>query len=50
MEISNNSTNNSESVNDLDKWIEKLNECKPLTENEIKALCEMVSFYNFSFV
>jgi hypothetical protein len=29
-------------VNDLDKWIEKLNECKPLTELEVKYLCEQV--------
>lgn len=32
-----------ESVNDLDKWIEKLNDCKPLTEAEVKQLCDMVS-------
>lgn len=31
-----------DSVHDLDKWIEKLTNCKPLTENEIKLLCEMV--------
>ncbi len=33
-----------ENLNDLDKWIEKLNNCKPLTENEVKSLCEMVSY------
>lgn len=32
------------SVNDLDRWIEKLNDCKPLTETEVKLLCELVSF------
>lgn len=31
------------SVNDLDAWIEKLYSCKPLTENEVKLLCEKVS-------
>ncbi len=31
-----------EHVNDLDKWIEKLNECKPLLESEVKLLCDMV--------
>jgi hypothetical protein len=30
------------SVNDLDAWIEKLYSCKPLTENEVKLLCEKV--------
>ena len=34
----------SNSVNDLDKWIEKLNDCKPLTEAEVKHLCEQVSY------
>eukprot|EP01031_Cornospumella_fuschlensis_P044056 gene44056-53862_t len=29
------------SVNDLDRWIEKLNDCKPLTETEVKLLCEL---------
>lgn len=28
------------SYSDLDAWIEKLYACKPLTENEIKILCE----------
>ncbi len=37
-----------ESVHDLDKWIEKLTNCKPLTENEIKQLCEMVSLCDMS--
>lgn len=32
----------SENLNDLDKWLEKLFNCKPLTENEVKSLCEMV--------
>ncbi|RYG64122.1 hypothetical protein EON64_14615 [archaeon] len=34
------------SVNDLDRWIEKLNDCKPLTETEVKLLCELVSCLN----
>jgi hypothetical protein len=31
------------SSTDLDRWIEKLTDCKPLTEVEIKLLCEQVS-------
>lgn len=27
-------------MQDLDAWIEKLYACKPLTENEVKSLCE----------
>ena len=27
---------------DLDQWIEQLNECKQLTENQVKTLCEKV--------
>jgi hypothetical protein len=34
--------NTESSYHDLDKWIEKLNNCKPLTEVEVKALCDMV--------
>jgi serine/threonine-protein phosphatase 2A catalytic subunit len=30
------------SSSDLDKWIEKLSDCKPLTEVEVKSLCEQV--------
>jgi hypothetical protein len=30
------------SYSDLDVWIEKLYACKPLTETEIKILCEKV--------
>jgi hypothetical protein len=33
-----------EHLHDLDRWIEKLNNCKPLTENEVKSLCEMVIY------
>lgn len=28
----------------LDKWIEQLNDCKQLTENQVKTLCDKVSF------
>ena len=28
---------------DLDQWIEQLNDCKQLTENQVKTLCEKVS-------
>lgn len=40
-------TPSEESFHDLDRWIEKLNDCKPLTENEVKQLCEMVSVFAF---
>jgi len=30
------------SVKELDQWIEQLNECKQLTENQVKTLCEKV--------
>lgn len=40
----------SEHLHDLDRWIEKLNDCKPLTEGEVKHLCEMVGVScGFSF-
>lgn len=29
---------------DLDQWIEQLNECKQLSEGQVKTLCEKVSF------
>lgn len=35
------------SVNDLDLWIEKLYQCKSLTEQEVKLLCEKVSYFNW---
>lgn len=27
---------------DVDQWIEQLYECKPLSENQVKTLCEKV--------
>ena len=38
------------SVNDLDAWIEKLYNCKALTESEIKQLCGKVILYVFVFI
>lgn len=29
-------------IKDLDQWIEQLNECKQLTETQVKTLCDMV--------
>jgi serine/threonine-protein phosphatase 2A catalytic subunit len=29
---------------ELDQWIEQLNECKQLSENQVKTLCEKVSY------
>lgn len=29
---------------ELDQWIEQLNECKQLTESQVKTLCDKVSF------
>ena len=34
---------------DVDGWIERLTECKPLAENEVKRLCEKVEFHH-SFI
>ena len=33
---------------ELDQWIEQLNECKQLTENQVKILCEKVSNINLA--
>ena len=30
---------------DLDQWIEQLNECKQLSENQVKSLTDKVFFY-----
>lgn len=29
---------------ELDQWIEQLNECKQLTENQVRTLCEKVGW------
>lgn len=34
---------------DLDAWIEQLNECKQLTENQVKTLCEKVGLFRYSY-
>lgn len=31
-------------LKDLDQWIEQLNECKQLTETQVKTLCDKVSY------
>lgn len=33
-------------LKDLDQWIEQLNECKQLTESQVKILCEKVSEFS----
>lgn len=33
---------------ELDQWIEQLNECKQLSEGQVKTLCEKVRYY-FNF-
>lgn len=33
-------------VKELDQWIEQLNECKQLAENQVKTLCEKVNLPN----
>jgi hypothetical protein len=30
-------------LKELDQWIEQLNECKQLTESQVKTLCDKVS-------
>ena len=32
---------------DLDQWVEQLNDCKQLTENQVKTLCDKVNFALF---
>lgn len=29
-------------IDELDEWLERLMQCKPLTENEVKKLCDKV--------
>lgn len=36
------------SCKELDQWIEQLNDCKQLTENQVKTLCDKVSFELYS--
>jgi len=31
-----------DSAKEVDQWIAQLSECKPLTENQVKCLCEKV--------
>ena len=33
-------------LKDLDQWIEQLNECKQLTESQVKILCEKVRIFS----
>lgn len=34
-------------LKDLDQWIEQLNECKQLTETQVKTLCDKVKIQYF---
>lgn len=34
-------------TDDVDGWISQLMQCKPLSENEVKKLCEKVSLPGF---
>lgn len=36
------STNQTEASGDVDKWIEQLLRCEPLSEDEVKSLCQKV--------
>jgi hypothetical protein len=36
-------------VKELDQWIEQLNECKQLAENQVKTLCEKVRTFQLFF-
>lgn len=38
--------NENQSVNDLDRWIEMLMDCKQLSEEDVKRLCDKVSLLN----
>lgn len=33
------------SLKELDQWIEQLNDCKQLTESQVKTLCDKVYFH-----
>jgi serine/threonine-protein phosphatase 2A catalytic subunit len=33
-------------LKDLDQWIEQLNECKQLTETQVKTLCDKASIFH----
>ena len=36
---------------DLDKWVEQLNDCKQLTETQVKTLTDKVSYFScYSYV
>lgn len=32
------------SLKELDQWVEQLNDCKQLTESQVKTLCDKVSY------
>lgn len=36
-------------LKDLDQWIEQLNECKQLTETQVKTLCDKVKKKKFNY-
>lgn len=36
-----------QSLNQLDAWIETLSQCRPLTEDEVETLCNMVRYNIF---
>lgn len=38
------------SCKELDQWIEQLNECKQLTENQVKTLCDKVCISVFQYL
>lgn len=35
-------------LKELDQWIEQLNECKQLTESQVKTLCDKVNSITIS--
>lgn len=37
-------------LKDLDQWIEQLNECKQLTETQVKTLCDKVRNFFYFFL
>lgn len=38
------------SLKELDQWIEQLNECKQLTESQVKILCDKVNSVRFNML
>lgn len=43
-------TNQTDGSGNVDKWIEQLLRCEPLSEEDVKTLCKMVSYELITFI